>query len=210
MDPGTLLVAVVMYIGSAFIRNAVDKPIQDACNKLYALLKVVLKDRMLGAMSQENLRTVLEARSSPADLAYAREIFEKVGAFRRARFLAELIRGSQVLWVDDNPDWIVYECQFLRALGVETVVVRSTEEAFRMLEQRTPDLIISDIKRGQDEHAGLKFLDQLLRSDRRLPLIFYVAKMSELTPNPPGAFAITNRPDELLHYILDVLERVRL
>jgi hypothetical protein len=26
---------------------------------------------------------------------------------------------------------------------------------------------------------------------------------------PPGGFAITNRPDHLLHYVIDVLERER-
>jgi hypothetical protein len=26
---------------------------------------------------------------------------------------------------------------------------------------------------------------------------------------PPGAFGITNRPDELIHLVLDVLERER-
>ena len=40
-------------------------------------------------------------------------------------------------------------------------------------------------------------------------MIFYVGSLDKEKGTPPGAFGITNRPDELTHCVLDVLERVR-
>ena len=41
------------------------------------------------------------------------------------------------------------------------------------------------------------------------PVIFYVGEVDERRGPPPGSAGITNRPDELLHLVLDVLERRR-
>jgi hypothetical protein len=38
-------------------------------------------------------------------------------------------------------------------------------------------------------------------------VIFYVSVINQDKPLPPGAFGLTNRPDELLHLVIDALER---
>jgi hypothetical protein len=38
-------------------------------------------------------------------------------------------------------------------------------------------------------------------------IIYYAGYVDEARPVPIGAFGITDRPDEVLHLILDVLER---
>jgi len=40
-----------------------------------------------------------------------------------------------------------------------------------------------------------------------MPVVFYVGAFNRTEGIPPGAFAITNRPDELLHSVFDILER---
>ena len=40
-----------------------------------------------------------------------------------------------------------------------------------------------------------------------MPLIFYVSVRDEEKPLPVGAFGLTNRPDVLVHLVIDALER---
>jgi hypothetical protein len=40
-------------------------------------------------------------------------------------------------------------------------------------------------------------------------VIFYVGRLDPGAERPAGSFGITNRPEELLHLVLDVLERTR-
>lgn len=50
-----------------------------------------------------------------------------------------------------------------------------------------------------------------LRGDRpSLPLVVYLANPDNNPPSPPGSTGATHDPSELLHLVLDVLERVRL
>ena len=69
------------------------------------------------------------------------------------------------------------------------------------------DLVISDMTRGVEATAGLKFLEQFRKEDKTTPVIFYVGVFDPEKGVPVQAFAITNRPDELLHLTLDALER---
>ena len=61
--------------------------------------------------------------------------------------------------------------------------------------------------RGDEATAGLKFLEQFRKEDKTTPVIFYVGVFAPEKGVPVQAFGITNRPDELLHLILDALER---
>ena len=55
--------------------------------------------------------------------------------------------------------------------------------------------------------AGIEFLQKLVANNMRLPMIFYVVKMHEERGTPPYAFGITNSPSELVHLVMDVIER---
>jgi hypothetical protein len=63
--------------------------------------------------------------------------------------------------------------------------------------------------RGNSPTEGLLFLDRLEAAGTHPPVIFFTGRVDR-KPLPPGAFAITNEGEELLHYVLDVLERNRL
>jgi len=70
-------------------------------------------------------------------------------------------------------------------------------------------VIISDIARGDTADQGVRDLPLLRRSAPETPVIFYVGKLDSHQGTPAGAFGITNRPQELLHLVLDALERKR-
>ena len=120
-----------------------------------------------------------------------------------------VLRGARLLWVDDNPDNNIYERIMLASLGVVIDLSLSTNEALVMLARQPYDAIISDIERQGVMDEGLRFLQAVQGCDVHPPTIFYTFRLDPRKPIPPGAFAITQRPDDLLHYILDILERVR-
>jgi CheY-like chemotaxis protein len=132
---------------------------------------------------------------------------DQKAALERAREAWPLLHGAEVLWVDDDPYGNRPERRMLQAFGVMIDTVTTNDQARAMLEQHDYDVVISDINREVGE-SGLAFAEQIAPpSPLAKPLIFYVTTLDPGTP--PHAFAITNRPDHLLHYVIDVLARWR-
>lgn len=132
---------------------------------------------------------------------------EKERALSRARHHLSVFKGAQILWVDDHPENNLNERRMLRQLNTEIDMATNSEEALKILANAKYDVVLSDMARGQDPLAGLDFLQKLRELDRSTPVIFYIGVI-DLDKGVPGrAFGLTNRPDELLHLILDVLER---
>ena len=115
-----------------------------------------------------------------------------------------------MLWVDDHPLWNRPERRMLQAFGVMVDIVTNTGDALDLLQQHRYDVVISDIERAGDHDAGLAFAREIAYpSPLAKPIIFYVGALDRDAGTPPYAFAITNRPDHLLHYVIDVLARWR-
>jgi CheY-like chemotaxis protein len=144
---------------------------------------------------------VADQSAQSADLAWMPSVE------RRANAVRSLVRDARILWVDDNPSNNLYERTVLASFGVSTDLALSTDEALYMAARLRYDLILSDMRRGGNPVAGMDLLGAVLRRSVRTPVIFYVGDLNRRRERPAGAFAITNRPDELLHYVLDVLER---
>ena len=136
---------------------------------------------------------------------------ERQRVLNRVKKNAGLFRGRRILWIDDFPESPLNERKMLQSLMVDIDMATSTELAEKMLHAKDKkyDLILSDIKRGEDKLAGLKFLENYAKQKKRLPVIFYIGYPDPSKGVPPHAFGITHRPDELLHLIMDALERVK-
>lgn len=132
---------------------------------------------------------------------------DKERALRRAKKHLRVFRDARFLWVDDNPENNINELVMFGQLKVSTQTAKSTEEALKILKGSTYDLVISDMARGNEATAGLKFLKQFRKVNQTIPVIFYIGVFDPHKGIPAQAFGITNRPDELLHLTLDVLER---
>jgi CheY-like chemotaxis protein len=156
---------------------------------------------LLTQLNDKVRSAVADAANDIPDLAWMPSVA------RRARVVQSLLRGSHVLWIDDIPGNNLYERTVLSSLGVTVDLALSTSEGIYMQGRLKYDVIISDMHRDGDSAAGLIFL-KLLREKRLMtPVIYYVGGLDPSRSTPDGAFAITNRPDELLHYVFDVLER---
>lgn len=95
-----------------------------------------------------------------------------------------------------------------RGLKIDINEARSTTQAEGMLARAEYDLILSDIHRDGEASSGVEDVAKLTgEPSSRRRIIFYVTKMQPEMPIPAGAFGITNRPDELLHLVIDALER---
>ena len=116
------------------------------------------------------------------------------------------IAGRKVLWVDDHPDNIETEVSLFKQLNVNVDCATSTKEAIEEIKKDSYDVVISDMARDLNKQAGLDMLKDFEESKIKLPVIFYVGNIQD-SGTPPGAFGITNHPDELFHLFIDAVER---
>jgi CheY-like chemotaxis protein len=118
------------------------------------------------------------------------------------------LEGATLLWVDDHLQNNAFEQRFLAALGIQIQSVTSTKEALEAVSTSSYDVIVSDMARDTPD-AGLDLLRQLRRAKCSSEVVFYVGHVDQSRPVPRGAFGIADRPEPLMHFVFDVLERSR-
>ena len=128
---------------------------------------------------------------------------------RRAARLQNVIRGAEVLLVNDIPDEMRHVIDILRNLGLNVQVETSSEHALSALTNQPFNVVISDMQRGTIQDEGIRFLKKMRDEDIQVPVIFTVGRFNPARGTPPFAFGITNRVDECLNLLFDVLERTR-
>jgi CheY-like chemotaxis protein len=142
---------------------------------------------------------------------------DRKAALDRANANRSFLEGAEILWVDDRPSNNRNETRMLRSFGALIAFAASTNEALRALQtgadqHQAFDIIISDISRDLpvvDPTAGLAMLPCVREAGFLQPVIYYVGRPDPAAGIPPGAFGLTNRPDQLLHLVIDALSRVR-
>jgi len=166
-------------------------------------------------MVREGLVEV-DSYSAGDGLELVRSVIQRSPALRRARRMRSSLTGSRILWIDDRPDLTLAEGEVLEELGAEVVRATDTFRAVERLQRGAPggpsprfDLIISDIARPGSSRAGTQELPLLRAVAPAVPVIFYVGRVDEGSERPEGSFGITHDPEELLHLVLDILERRR-
>ena len=128
---------------------------------------------------------------------------------RRAARIATVIRGARLLLVNDIPAEMSHVIEIVRDLGLYVQVETSSEGALRALSSDTYHVVISDMERDAVADEGIRFLKQMRERGILIPLIFTVGRFNPALGTPPFAFGITNRVDECLNLVFDVLERTR-
>jgi CheY-like chemotaxis protein len=115
----------------------------------------------------------------------------------------ELLVGARILWVDDSPKNNFNERTLFERAGARIDPALSTRDAITATRLHPYDLIISDWKRPEGENAGPDLLKALHSEGNSTPVVFYVGRVEGRSRG--GAIGLTNRPDELLHLVLDAL-----
>lgn len=132
---------------------------------------------------------------------------ERAAVLRRLRRAASVTQGAAVLWVDSAPADTVHERALLRHAGISIELCRSAEDAAGYLSAGGPDVVIARLPEGGPA-AVMAGLAKGQRCGKGPYLIVYSpeAAGAEL---PPDAFAAAERPDQLVHSLVDALERGR-
>ena len=208
MDSVSILVASATFLAAEVAR----KPADAFATKLWDTVKAAL-------------RKVLDRDPTPTDVSAAtiRKAAEEVPAvagalqaarsgssgLRRAELAGNVLRGARVLWVDDHPEHNAWERELFRSLGVMIVSVESTRSAVASIETESFDVVISDIRRDSEPVDGIDGAMRIREVMPTLPVLFYIQDLTS-TRVPEPASGITNEPNELLHLVLDRLERARI
>jgi len=120
------------------------------------------------------------------------------------------LMGKAVLWVDDRPEGNRLAMRALKKFGLDIEQVPSTEEAMAALARRKFDLVISDMARGSDQHAGWGFLKLLRDGGSGVPFfIFSSLDLPEYRREAEkrGAQLSTNDMIELIDHVGSYLGR---
>jgi CheY-like chemotaxis protein len=134
---------------------------------------------------------------------------ERTQVARRAERTAPFIQGARILLVNDVPGDMSYVVSLLESLKLSVMTTTSTGHAIAELHGPAFDVVVSDMRRDGDDGAGIALLHSIRSSGITTPVIFTVGHYQPERGVPGGAFGITNRVDELLNLVFDVLERTR-
>jgi hypothetical protein len=144
---------------------------------------------------------------------------------------ADLVRDARILWVDDHPENNAALVELLRKIGARIDTAQTNDAAFALMRSNRYDAVISDVGRDvgpekdseRKELMGVDFAEAVFDTWGQRPLLF--VRRFDPTELPDAtaderlhvtqlvdrkAFGRTNRYDEALHMILDMLERARL
>lgn len=121
------------------------------------------------------------------------------------------IKGKEIvikaIWIDDFPSNNIYESKILSLIGIQIDIAKSSDEGYKMIKKNSYEIILSDISRNGISDEGIRFHRQLIGENIDIPLIFYTGFADRSKGVPPYAFGIVDLPNELIHLVLDVIER---
>lgn len=207
MEPASILVASATFLAAEVAR----KPADAFATKLWATVKTAL-GKVLGREPKPTDVSVATIRRAQEDVPAVAGALQaaKSGSsgLRRAELAEKVLRGGRLLWVDDRPEHNAWERELFRSLGVVVVSAESTRSALACLQTDAFDVVVSDIARDEESGDGIEGARAMHRARPSLPVVFYVESLTS-TQIPEPASGITNDPNELLHLVLDRLERTR-
>jgi len=210
MDAITISVAALAYVVAVATRKAVDVPVEKALEKAYEHIVSLAWPKPGRKREARDLLEWLRKRQPDRSLSEEVDrILKTSSALRRAQMVERALKGARLLWVDDVPENNLFEQEMLRVFGVQIETALTTEEAMGKIRKCHYDLVVSDMARDGQSDAGLELLNRLRESRNQTPVIYYVGFVESSRGTPVGSFGIADRPEPLLHFVLDVLERSR-
>ncbi|MFI0224718.1 P-loop NTPase fold protein [Streptomyces lydicus] len=119
------------------------------------------------------------------------------------------VPAFDVLWVDDQPDRKGVVREVLEGLGVQVRHKPDSRAAARAIQDRRPDLVVSDISRGRDHTAGFDMVERFDQDGTYDgPVIFCTIRQSpEREERAAGLGAgLTNNGPRLRELVLAALQ----
>ncbi len=163
------------------------------------------------------------SKSTPQDQQAVGQAAKR-SVLERLQRNSELLGRARILWADDHPENNAAIIELLRRFGAVVETPRSNADGLALLRASRHDVVISDVSRENEgpgsDLKGLEFAEQVFNGWGIRVLLFTARFNPATVPNKSDqerlalvrlvqrcVFGITNRTDEALHLILDVLER---
>jgi CheY-like chemotaxis protein len=132
----------------------------------------------------------------------------------RLEHALDSLRRGRILWVDDHPEWNRDLIRLFERHEMVVDVVRSTDEALARVRASAYDIVITDMWRDTEHPsctAGLTLMDALSRrkSGPEAPIIIWAAQFDPKLGMHPAAFGYAKHANELVHLVIDVMERAK-
>jgi CheY-like chemotaxis protein len=202
----SLLIAVCITV--YFYRE----PLRNLLNRLDGFEYGKLKLSFLSESFNGIIKVALAAKNRNWNVIVPEK--DKERALKRALANRNLLADARILWVDDRPENDNNERRMFQQLGVYCDFAQTTESALEYLKEYEYHCVISDMEReGEPEAhratAGIELIRLMRSRQNMLPVILYVGSYDSNRGTPPEALGITNRPDQLLHLLVDALERMK-
>ncbi len=103
-------------------------------------------------------------------------------------------RDKKILWVDDRPKNNSFLVASLQERGHAVDIALTTDEGFGMFKARTYDIVISDMGRPEDDHAGITLVKKIRELGSEVPFYIFC-----------GVWAARNLRDEAIeHGVTDI------
>lgn len=119
---------------------------------------------------------------------------------------------ARILLVDDEPSIQLLYSDVLADHGHEVVTAQSGDEAMQMIQKMPLDLVVLDIKLGPE--SGLHVLQQIVRYNRRLPVLLltaYTSFQDDYTSWLADSYIIkSSDPSEFIEAVQRLLKRAEL
>ncbi|UFQ16542.1 MULTISPECIES: response regulator [Streptomyces] len=173
---------------------------------IHRLVPRVTALRALGVeveMAGQLLEQAAEHSDSPVTPTMRR------GVLSRLEHAADTLKGGRLLWIDDHPEHNGSLISLFRSMGMVVDTARSTAEGLTALRHGSHDIILSDMDRDGDPRAGITMLRELEDAGVDLPVVVHAQNFNPELGVDSRIFAGTNNPVEVVHYVIDLMERIR-
>lgn len=85
-----------------------------------------------------------------------------------------------ILWVDDNPRNNSFLIAAMKDLGMQVEMAASTDQGLSQFQSGRFDAVISDMKRGEGDKAGIAFVQAIRRLNASVPIYLFCGKWAAM------------------------------
>ena len=115
---------------------------------------------------------------------------------------------AKILWVDNQPDNNASLQEYLSGeFELAFTQCGTTEQALHLARTETYALIISDLGRPGDHHAGLTLLIELRKAGNQVPYLIYTSRADERVRSEAqklGALDVTDQPQSIVSVVAGI------
>lgn len=212
VDGNAIVLAIINNLATLIVAGMLAFVLFRIRGRLTDLLDRITK---VGAFGVEAEFSEAREQLKDAILSYSPELYiepkQLQAIIDRAIRLQAVLRGARILWVDDTPLANANIHRFLNEFGVVIDNTRETNEAVLALQYSSSayEVVITDMVRGDNHQAGIELLQNIQAAGIEKAVIVFVGILDTDKPTPDGAIAITDKVDDLLTHIFNVIETER-